>query len=282
MVYLIIGFAVWPRKFPNEQSFFASFFSKKEVLSYSLLCGLGMALLAAPTAAQKRSGYDDAGPQTRAMQDDDSANPGFLWVVQGEALWAAPAVAGGKSCADCHGGIAAMRGVAARYPSHDAARDRPLNLTARVNICRTEHQGAPPLAVESQAMLALTAAIGRQSRGMALHIDATGPLAPVIARGALLFSTRQGQLNLSCAQCHDDRAGGRLGGAVIPQGHANGYPQYRLEWQTLGSLARRLRACLSGVRAEPYAADAAEMLEFEAFLAVRGDGLVVETPAVRP
>ena len=192
MVYLIIGFAVWPKKPLNEQSFFASFFSKKEVLSYSLLCGLGMALLAGPAAAQKRSGYDDAGPQTRAMQDDDSANPGFLWVVQGEALWAAPAAADGKSCADCHGGIAAMRGVAARYPSHDAARDRPLNLTARVNICRTEHQGAPPLGVESQAMLALTAAIGRQSRGMALHIDATGPLAPVIARGALLFRPGRG------------------------------------------------------------------------------------------
>jgi L-cysteine S-thiosulfotransferase len=31
----------------------------------------------------RRSGYDFASPETRAMQDDDTANPGMLWVAQG-------------------------------------------------------------------------------------------------------------------------------------------------------------------------------------------------------
>ena len=91
-----------------------------------------------------------------------------------------------------------------------------------------------------------------------------------------------GQLDLSCAECHDARWGGRLGGSTIPQGHPNGYPLYRLEWQGLGSLQRRLKGCLTGVRAEPWPADAPEWVELELHLQRRGAGLPMETPAVRP
>ena len=75
---------------------------------------------------------------------------------------------------------------------------------------------------------------------------------------------------------------------MIPQGHATGYPIYRLEWQGLGSQQRRLRGCVVGVvgvRAEPFAADAPdapEWLALEAWLAERAAGMAVETPAVRP
>ena len=91
-----------------------------------------------------------------------------------------------------------------------------------------------------------------------------------------------GQLNLSCAQCHDILAGQRLAGSVIPQGHPNGYPEYRLEWQGMGSLYRRLRNCMTGVRAEPFAPDSREAASLTLYLAVRARGLTVETPAVRP
>ncbi|MEI7447490.1 MAG: sulfur oxidation c-type cytochrome SoxA, partial [Burkholderiales bacterium] len=101
-------------------------------------------------------------------------------------------------------------------------------------------------------------------------------------RGRRLFERRIGQLDLSCADCHDARCGLKLGGSTIPQGHANGYPLYRLEWQAIGSLQRRLRGCLAGVRAEPWPADAPEWTELELYLARRGAGLPVETPAVRP
>ena len=232
--------------------------------------------------AQPRSGYQDSGPQVRAMQDDDTQNPAFLWVEQGMTLWRQPAGSAGKSCADCHGDIASMKGVAARAPAYDPQRARPIPLPERVNICRTEHQGAGKLAPESEQMLALTAAIGLQSRGLPVQPAADPRAAPFIATGERLFRTRQGQLDLSCAQCHDDRAGQRLGGAIIPEGHANGYPQYRLEWQGMGSFARRLRACLTGVRAEPYPADSAEAVALELYLATRAKGLNVETPAVRP
>jgi sulfur-oxidizing protein SoxA len=82
--------------------------------------------------------------------------------------------------------------------------------------------------------------------------------------------------------CHDKLPGHMLAGNTIPQGHVNGYPTYRLEWQGMGSLQRRLRNCFSGVRAEPPPWNSPEMVELELYLAQRSAGLLVEAPAVRP
>jgi L-cysteine S-thiosulfotransferase len=245
------------------------------------------ALLALPAsgsrAAEKHSGYTDASPETRAMQDDDTANPGFLWVQQGEALWSERAGRAARSCADCHGAApTAMRGVAARYPVFDARLGRPVTLAQRIEQCRVERQGAPALPPNSDALLGLTAYVGLQSRGMPMQVAIDGPARPSFEAGKALFTTRQGQFNLACSQCHDGLAGQRLAGSVIPQGHPNGYPEYRLEWQGMGSLDRRIRNCMIGVRAEPFAPDAPELADLELYLGWRANGLTVETPAVRP
>jgi sulfur-oxidizing protein SoxA len=107
-------------------------------------------------------------------------------------------------------------------------------------------------------------------------------LKPFIDHGRELFTRRQGQINLSCGQCHDDNWGKRVAGAILPQGHPNGYPIYRLEWQGVGSLQRRLRNCLFGLRAELYAFGSSELVALELFLMQRARGMTIETPAVRP
>ena len=239
-------------------------------------------LLAASAHAETRSGYTDASPATRAMQEDDSANPGFLWVQQGEALWSFAPESGGKSCAACHGAPTSMRGVAARYPAFDKALGRPLTLEQRINLCRINHQSTEKLSQDSDGLLGLTALVGLQSRAMSLQVQQDGPMQAPADAGKTLFNTRLGQLNLSCHDCHDTLAGQRLAGSLIPQGHANGYPLYRLEWQSMGSLYRRIRNCLTGVRAAPYPPDAPELTAIEIYLAGRAQGLLVETPAVRP
>jgi L-cysteine S-thiosulfotransferase len=231
----------------------------------------------------RRSGYDFASPETRAMQDDDTANPGMLWVSQGEDLWTKKAGAADLSCQDCHGEArTSMKGVAARYPAFDIALGRPIDLEQRINLCRTEHQRADPFAWESEDLLALTAFVANQSRSLPIAVDESPELRAFSELGDKLFRRREGQLNLSCSQCHDDLAGQRLAGALIPQGHANGYPLYRLEWQSMGSFHRRLRNCMTGVRAEPFAWDSPELTDLALFLAWRAQGLKVETPAVRP
>lgn len=249
---------------------------------------LAAVMAAAATAAEmtldaRRSGYDFAGPETRAMQDDDTANPGMLWVLQGETLWAKKAGAADRSCADCHGDArAGMKGVAARYPAFDAALARPLDLEQRINRCRSEHQQAAQFAWESDDLLALTAFVANQSRGLPIAVRTDAELRPFVELGSELYHRRRGQLNLSCSQCHDDNWGKRLAGNVIPQGHPTGYPLYRLEWQSLGSLQRRLRNCMIGVRAEPFENGAPEAVALELYLMERARGMPVETPAVRP
>src|SRR5690348_13746952 len=119
---------------------------------------------------ERKSGYEFMGPESRAMQDDDSANPASLWVLDGEAIWKRKAGTASKSCADCHGEASdSMKGVAARYPAFSAARGRPVNLDQQINVCRTERQQATPLPPESKELLALNAYVARQSRGMPIN-----------------------------------------------------------------------------------------------------------------
>jgi sulfur-oxidizing protein SoxA len=231
-----------------------------------------LACAAAAAAAQdaRKSGYEFMGRETRAMQDDDAVNPAVIGLLDGEALWK-------SNCTACHGDAAvSMKGVAARYPAHDAKAGRLFNLEGRINSCRTDRQKAPAWAYESRELLAVSAYVGRQSRGLPIAVSGDA------SAGKATFLRRQGQLNLSCANCHDERWGKSLAGTPIPQGHATGYPVYRLEWQGLGSLQRRLRNCLTGMRAEPYPFGAPELVELELFLMQRANGMKLETPAVRP
>jgi L-cysteine S-thiosulfotransferase len=251
--------------------------------------GLAFFVFAAPaspteiTPADRRSDYDFMSRDTQAMQDDDAANPAMLWVAEGKALWSRKEGSAERSCMDCHGDAAtSMKGVAARYPVFDATRNRPVDLEERVMSCRMDQQKATPFAYESKDLLALTAFIARQSRGMPIDVGSDERLKPYIDAGRTIFQRRQGQLNISCAQCHDDNWGKHLAGNIVPQGHPTGYPLYRLEWQGLGSLQRRLRACLFGIRAQPYPFGAPEIVALEVYLMSRARGMPMDAPAVRP
>jgi L-cysteine S-thiosulfotransferase len=231
---------------------------------FSALAGAGEIPL-----AERRSGYEFMSPQTRAMQDDEATGPAVFALLDGEGLW------GKLGCASCHGDAkASMRGVAARYPA--LVDGKLVNLEQRVR------HNAPTLAYESRELLALTAYVARQSRGMPIDVKVDEKTKPFFESGKAFFHRRQGQLNLACTQCHDDNWGKKLAGNTIPQAHPTGYPIYRLEWQTVGSLQRRLRNCLTGVRAEPYPFGAPELVELELYLNWRARGLAVETPGVRP
>lgn len=250
-------------------------------LRRALITVLMLSACASPVDT-RRSGLEFMSPATQALQRDDTQNPAMLWVKDGEALWSRAAGTGGKSCAACHGVAgASMRGAAVRYPRFDAALGRPIDLGERIAQCRVR-QGAPAPAPESQERLALEAFVAMQSRGLPIAPDDDPRLTPFRERGRQLYERRIGQLDLSCAQCHEALAGGRLGGSVIPQGHPTGYPIYRLEWQALGSLQRRLRNCMNGVRAEPYAQGSIELIELELHLMQRARGMPLEAPAVRP
>ena len=230
--------------------------------------------------SEQRSGASFLSASTRAQQDDLTVNPGRLWVEKGAELWY-ERVGTGKSCADCHGEPAKLAGVATRYPAWDVAAQRLHSIETRIQNCRVERQGGQALAPESDALLALSALVNHQSRGAPMAPVIDGPARSSFEAGRALYNLRVGQLNLSCAQCHEQNWSRRLRTETVSQGQSNGYPLYRLEWQTMGSLHRRLRSCFNSVRSVPPPHGSPEHLALELYLAWRAKGLAVETPAIR-
>lgn len=230
------------------------------------------------TAEEIQSGYAFLTADTQALQDDPFANPGLLWVDRGAELFQS-SLEGEASCASCHED--GLRGIAATYPAIDGSSGELLNLEGRINQCRTRHQSLDALPYENDELLALTTYVANQSQGLPANVDITGPAAAAYQRGYDYFLTRRGQFNLSCQQCHTENWGKQLRGDTISQGHGNGFPAYRLEWQSLGSLQRRLRDCDTGVRAEPLPFGDPRYIDVELYLAARSQGLALESPAVR-
>lgn len=235
-----------------------------------------------PRPADPKSGINYASADIRAQQADDATNPGMLWVTRGEALWNDVAGRAEKSCSQCHGAAPnSMKAVATRYPQIENRTQSLINLEGRINLCRVNHQGAPTLAYESAELLGLTAYVAHQSRGIARELILDNSNRGHFNRGASLYQQRMGQMNLACTQCHDQNAGKTLLAERISEGHPNAYPIYRLEWQTMGSLHRRFRSCMAGVRAEPFAPGGEEYLALEFYLNWRASGLASEVPGVR-
>ena len=232
-------------------------------------------------AAAVVGGVEYQSADVKKLQADEFANPGMLWVAKGERAWREP-VATGAACQSCHGEAPkSMKGVAASYPKFDASIGRVVNLDERIEACRRVNQKAPALPAESEERLVLSAFVAHQSRGLPIRVSIEGPAKAAFDRGAALYFTRVGQMNLACTHCHDRAWGKTLLNETISQGQPEGWPAYRLEWQTVASLQRRLRACFYGVRAEQPPFGDPDLVALELYLAHRAKGLPMSVPGVR-
>ncbi|MEM6356781.1 MAG: sulfur oxidation c-type cytochrome SoxA [Pseudomonadota bacterium] len=228
------------------------------------------------------SGWRFRKPETQALEMDDFENPAMVAVDYGLDLWETPAGSSNQSCAECHGDVEeAMAGFRADMPRWNEEAGKPWSLEHWINWSITEHQGADAWKWESPEMLAMTALIGLQSRGAPMTVQTDGPMMPWIERGKELYYTRVGQLDMSCNQCHEDNYGQMIRADHLSQGNINGFPTYRFKWSGLGSLHRRFSGCMKNIRATPYKRGSDEFVALEAYLASRGSGLSIETPAVR-
>ena len=230
---------------------------------------------------QRQSSYTIMSLQTKAMQDDPTLNPATFWIMDGESMWTQKPSPKSPACSECHGQVNTnMKGVAATFPK--SVKGRLLNLDGQINQCRTTQQQQPAWPLESKSLLSMSVLIANQSKGMPINANQQPETQAALKAGEALFKQRMGHVNLSCAQCHDERYGMRLAGSTIPQAHPTAYPIYRLEWQTLGSLQRRLRNCMNAVRAQLFEPDAPEWLQLEFYLFWRARGMLIESPGVRP
>ncbi len=228
------------------------------------------------------SGWVFRDADTQAMQTDDFDNPGMLYADQGAEMWDAVDGTEGKSCADCHGDAAeTMAGVRASYPKWNEAAGEVRNIPGQINACRTERMGAEPLKADSAAANAMEAFISMQSRGMPMNVAIDGPAAATWEQGKEIYYTRYGQLELSCASCHEDNYDNYIRADHLSQGQINGFPVYRLKDTRLTSAGGRFKGCIRDTRAETFASDSPEFVALELYVASRGNGLSVEGVSVR-
>ncbi len=221
--------------------------------------------------------------ETRALETDSFTNPGMLDVEEGEQIWNTVEGSAGKSCASCHGDAAeSMKGIGAHYPKWDAEANRPINIELQINKCREKNMGAEPYAFDKGGQKPLTAYIKHQSLGEPVSLDLSqGELQSWWDKGKELYYTRTGQLNLSCASCHEVNMGKMIRADHLSQGQVNGFPVYRLKQAGLVSLHNRFRGCIRDTRASFPKAFSDDLMALEVYVTWRGTGLSVETPAVR-
>lgn len=229
------------------------------------------------------SGWHYRTEETRALEADSFQNPGMLYVERGEEIWNTVDGAAGKSCASCHGDDGEfLKGLGANYPKWDEASNRPINVELQINACREANMEAKPYKFDAADQKALTTYIKHQSLGMPVEVDLTqGEMKSWWDKGEELYYTRTGQLNLSCATCHEDYNGNYIRADHLSQGNVNGFPTYRLKQSSMVSLHNRFRGCIRDTRAEFPAAFSDDLMALEVYVTWRGSGLSVETPAVR-
>lgn len=227
------------------------------------------------------SGWHFRGVETRAMQADDFDNPGMIFVEQAEEAWNTADGSEGKSCSSCHKGSENMAGVRAVYPKWNEAAGEVRTMEMQINDCRENRMGAEKWKYTGGDMVNMTALIASVSRGLPINVAIDGPAQSTWEQGKELYYTRTGQLELSCANCHEENYGNMIRADHLSQGQINGFPVYRLKNTKLNSVHARFKGCVRDTRAETYNPGSAEFVALELYVASRGNGLSVEGPSIR-
>lgn len=227
------------------------------------------------------SGWVFRSDETQSFQMDDFENPGMIFVDDAIEAWNAVEGSEGNSCASCHDGPESMAGVRAVYPKWNDAAEEVRTMAMQVNGCRTEQMGAEEWKYDGSDMLNMEALLASVSRGLPVDVAIDGPAQSMWELGRDIYYTRFGQLDLSCANCHEDNYGNNIRADHLSQGQVNGFPTYRLKNAKLNGVQSRFRGCIRDTRAETYAVGSEEFIALELYVASRGNGLSVEGPSVR-
>ncbi len=227
------------------------------------------------------SGWHYREDETRDLQRDDFDNPGMVFVDRGIDSWNAAQGAKGESCAGCHEGPESMKGLRAVTPRVDAETGKLMTVENYVNECVTERMGMEAWGMTGDKMKDMLSLISMQSRGEVVNVAIDGAAAPFWEAGKEIYYTRYGQLEMSCANCHEDNQGLFIRADHLSQGQINGFPVYRLKDAGMLTAQQRFVGCVRDTRAETFKPDSDAFKALELYVASRGNGLSVEGVSVR-
>ncbi|MEL7256257.1 MAG: sulfur oxidation c-type cytochrome SoxA [Pseudomonadota bacterium] len=227
------------------------------------------------------SGWRFRSDETQAVQTDDFDNPAMIWVEEAQEVWNTVDGGEGKSCASCHNDVDSMAGVKAVYPKWNETAGEVRTLEHQINDCRENRMGAEKWKYTGSDMAGMVGLLAMVSRGMPVNVAIDGPAQSTWEKGKELYYTRFGQLELSCANCHEESYGMMIRADHLSQGQINGFPTYRLKNTKLNSVHARFKGCVRDTRAETFKPGSPEFIALELYVASRGNGLSVEGPSVR-
>ncbi len=227
------------------------------------------------------SGWVFRSDETQSLQMDDFDNPGMIFVDMAREAFDTADGSEGKSCANCHESPEAFEGVRAVYPKWNEAAGEVRTLEMQINDCRENRMGADAWKYDGGDITNMVALISSVSRGLPINVAIDGPVAETYELGKELYYSRTGQLELSCANCHEDNYDNLIRADHLSQGQINGFPAYRLKNAKLNSVHARFKGCVRDTRAETYKPGSPEFVALELYVASRGNGLSVEGPSVR-
>lgn len=228
------------------------------------------------------SGWRYRKDETQSLQMDDFDNPGMIFVDLAQDEWNTPEGTEEKSCSSCHDDVqTSMAGVRAVYPKWNDAAGEVRTLAMQINDCRENQMGADTWKYTGGDMTAMEALISVQSRGMPVNVAIDGPAQSKWEQGKEMYYTRYGQLELSCANCHEQNYGNMIRADHLSQGQINGFPVYRLKNTKLNNAHARFKGCVRDTRAETFKPGSDDFVALELYVASRGNGLSVEAPSVR-
>lgn len=262
---------------------------------FHALFGLTAALMAMLAVAQpwpsssRLSGNAFLPPGLVKLQADAQNSPVALWLDKGQQQWAD--TAGGASCQSCHGAPQTLRDkvptfpkLVAPSPANPGNALKLINLEDQIVACRTR-AGRLGARLDDDDVLSLSALLHNEAKGLPINVQPVREQMHAwtahLESGTALFAKRLGRINLACVHCHEQSVGKQMRIDVISPGNPTGFPIYRMSWQKLGSLDRRLRACYSGVQAVIPPPGAPELRDLELYLKVRANGMPIEGPSIR-
>jgi sulfur-oxidizing protein SoxA len=202
-------------------------------------------------------------------------------IEKGEGLFNSQ-FANGKSLNDCfpNGG----KNIKQNYPYWDAESQSLVTIESAINKCRADN-GEKPYGLKKGDIAAVSAYIAFNSRGEKIDVKIPQDQKAVDAynRGKKHFYAKRGQLNMSCADCHQYNSGNKIRADILSPalGHTTGFPVYRSAWGELGTLHRRYGGCNEQVRAKAFPAQSDEYKALEYFETYMGNGLEINGPSSR-
>ncbi len=175
--------------------------------------------------------------------------------------------------------------IAGEYPKFDEKKGQVVTLSVAINDC-LKANGQKPWKLTKGKLADLEAYFAHMSKEAGKKVNITIPskaAAAAYERGKKNYYSQRGYLKLSCATCHVQGAGNRVRREVLSPllGHTTHFPVYRLKWQGLGTLERRIKGCEKNQGENPHKPGSQWMSEMLYFMAYMSNGLPVDGPDIR-